>query len=117
MEEYDDRVVKQQPPIPRFPMSSQELFHAGNFSPDAALLRRHFRSEGRISKECLQRLLAMVMPILCKISFYADNCVIENEPNLLRVKQPCIVIGDIHGQYYDMIHMFERIIDPVFPPK
>lgn len=35
----------------------------------------------------------------------------------MRVSQPCVVIGDIHGQYYDMVHMFERIIDPVFPPK
>ena len=69
----DDRVVKTQPPIPRFPMTSEELFHAGTFSPDAALLRKHFRAEGRITKECLQRLLSIVMPILCKITKETPN--------------------------------------------
>ena len=40
-----------------------------------------------------------------------------NEPNLLKTKEPCIVIGDIHGQFYDMIHMFEKEIDPRGLPK
>lgn len=30
---------------------------------------------------------------------------------MLRVKDPVAIIGDIHGQFYDMIHMFEKIID------
>lgn len=29
----------------------------------------------------------------------------------MKVKEPCIIIGDIHGQFYDMIHMFEKVID------
>ncbi len=37
---------------------------------------------------------------------------VEHEPNLLKVKEPVIIIGDIHGQYYDMIHMFEKVVDP-----
>ena len=41
---------------------------------------------------------------------------VENEPNLLKVPDPMVIIGDIHGQYYDLIHMFEKIIDPLnFP--
>ena len=27
------------------------------------------------------------------------------------MKEPIFVIGDIHGQYYDLIHMFEKAID------
>ncbi len=37
---------------------------------------------------------------------------VDAEPNLVKIKEPCVIIGDIHGQYYDMIHMFEKVIDP-----
>lgn len=29
----------------------------------------------------------------------------------MRIKEPVIIVGDIHGQYYDMIHMFEKVVD------
>jgi hypothetical protein len=36
---------------------------------------------------------------------------VEKEANVLKLKEPVVIIGDIHGQFYDMIHMFEKIID------
>ena len=30
----------------------------------------------------------------------------------LKTKQPVVIIGDIHGQFFDMIHMFEKVVDP-----
>ena len=36
---------------------------------------------------------------------------IEKESNVLKLKEPVVIVGDIHGQFYDMIHMFEKIID------
>ena len=38
-----------------------------------------------------------------------DNmiCVFKNEPNLLRVEAPVMICGDIHGQYHDLIRVFE----------
>lgn len=42
---------------------------------------------------------------LCMVRFLGQ------EPNMLRVEEPVIIIGDIHGQFFDMIHMFEKVVD------
>lgn len=36
---------------------------------------------------------------------------IGKEPNVIAIKEPVIIVGDIHGQFYDMIHMFEKVVD------
>lgn len=42
----------------------------------------------------------------------AINGTIESEQNIIRMQEPVIIVGDIHGQYYDLIHMFEKVVDP-----
>lgn len=64
------------------------------------LIRKHLLQEGTIDKECLVYIIKTATQIL------------KGEPNLLKVKEPVIIIGDIHGQYFDMIHMFEKVVDP-----
>jgi serine/threonine-protein phosphatase 2B catalytic subunit len=39
------------------------------------------------------------------------------EPNVIKMKEPVIIVGDIHGQYYDLIHMFEKVVDNRNLPK
>ena len=47
-----------------------------------------------------------------------ETCFIAgNEPNMIRIQEPVIIIGDIHGQFYDMIHMFEKVVDPKGIPR
>jgi serine/threonine-protein phosphatase 2B catalytic subunit len=37
---------------------------------------------------------------------------LEKEPNLIRIAEPIVIVGDIHGQFYDLIHMLEKAGDP-----
>jgi len=71
----------------------------GRRVPDIDRLRKHLLREGRINKSELIEIINEATKIL------------KNEPNVMRIKEPVIIVGDIHGQYYDMIHMFEKVVD------
>lgn len=62
-------------------------------------LRKHLLAEGHISKE---EVIAIVKEAIV---------LLKKEPNIVRIQEPVIIVGDIHGQYYDMIHMFEKVVD------
>jgi serine/threonine-protein phosphatase 2B catalytic subunit len=66
-----------------------------------AVLRKYFLGEGLLPKEELVRILNEMQKILAEL------------PNLAKVQEPVFVIGDIHGQYFDLIHMFEKAVDGV----
>jgi serine/threonine-protein phosphatase 2B catalytic subunit len=36
----------------------------------------------------------------------------KKEPNVIQVLEPVVVVGDIHGQYYDLQHLIEKAGDP-----
>jgi serine/threonine-protein phosphatase 2B catalytic subunit len=36
----------------------------------------------------------------------------ETEPNLVKVQEPIVMVGDLHGQYYDLNHMLEKAGHP-----
>ena len=38
--------------------------------------------------------------------------IFKKEPNLVKVPEPVVVVGDIHGQYYDLVHMLNKAGDP-----
>ncbi|GJJ67679.1 serine/threonine-protein phosphatase 2B catalytic subunit [Entomortierella parvispora] len=63
--------------------------------PDVNFLRNHFFREGRLSEE-------QAIYILQK-----GTDVLRKEPNLLEVDAPMTICGDIHGQYYDLMKLFE----------
>ena len=38
--------------------------------------------------------------------------VFKKEANLVKCGEPIVIVGDLHGQYYDFIHMIEKAGDP-----
>ncbi|CRK15120.1 hypothetical protein BN1708_017351, partial [Verticillium longisporum] len=68
--------------------------------PDINFLKQHFYREGRLTEE-------QALWILKK-----GTEVLRAEPNLLEMDAPITVCGDVHGQYYDLMKLFEVGGDP-----
>jgi serine/threonine-protein phosphatase 2B catalytic subunit len=63
--------------------------------PNLEFLKQHFLVEGRITE-------SQALMILKK-----SQEIFKKEPNVLEVPAPVTVCGDIHGQYYDLMKLFE----------
>ncbi|KAI8973154.1 Metallo-dependent phosphatase [Trametes punicea] len=69
--------------------------HTGRHRPNVEYLKQHFFHEGRISHQHALFILEQATDLMSR------------EPNLLAVPSPVTVCGDIHGQYYDLMKIFE----------
>jgi serine/threonine-protein phosphatase 2B catalytic subunit len=38
--------------------------------------------------------------------------ILAKEANTVKVAEPIVIVGDLHGQFYDLIHMLEKAGDP-----
>lgn len=99
-----ERVVKSIPPISNKTPADEELFDSRTGLPNHELLREHFKREGRLKESQTIRILEM-----------ATKC-LSQEPNLLNVPAPITVCGDVHGQYFDLLKLFEVSGDPKDTP-
>jgi hypothetical protein len=68
--------------------------------PNLQFLKQHFYREGRLTEDQALWLLSECTKVL------------EREPNLLEMDAPITVCGDVHGQYYDLMKLFEVGGDP-----
>ena len=62
-------------------------------------LREFYLGEGKLLKEDVMKLMGSFLKMM------------RGMPNVAVLQEPIFVVGDIHGQYYDLVHMFEKAID------
>ena len=91
---FEDRVMKDVLPPPHQPLPHSKLFPKKGI-PEWKVLRDHLTREGKIEKSDFLELISL---------FQAQ---IKTEPNILKVQDPVTVVGDIHGQYYDLLKLLE----------
>ncbi|CAG8899853.1 unnamed protein product [Penicillium egyptiacum] len=96
-----ERVVKEvQAPALSYPPDDMFWSPEDPSKPNLQYLKQHLYREGRLSEE--QALWII----------HAGTQVLKAEPNLLEMDAPITVCGDVHGQYYDLMKLFEVGGDP-----
>ena len=91
---FEDRVMRDVLPPPHLPLPHAKLFPKKGI-PDWKVLRDHLTREGKLEKADLLELINL---------FQAQ---IKSEPNILKIQDPVTVVGDIHGQFYDLLKLLE----------
>lgn len=96
-----ERVVKTvRAPAWQKPTDEQFFDEKDPTKPDLEFLKEHLYCEGRLTDEQALYIINETTKILA------------NEPTLLDVSAPVTVCGDVHGQYYDLMKLFEVGGDP-----
>eukprot|EP01017_Pseudomicrothorax_dubius_P025657 TRINITY_DN2794_c0_g2_i5.p1 TRINITY_DN2794_c0_g2~~TRINITY_DN2794_c0_g2_i5.p1 ORF type:complete len:215 (-),score=21.28 TRINITY_DN2794_c0_g2_i5:30-674(-) len=91
-----DRVMKSIRAPPHRPLDRSLIWPARlKNKPDWRLLKDHMLREGRIAKVDLVRLVQEA------------NAIFKREGNVVQVQDPITVVGDIHGQFYDLVKIVE----------
>ncbi|RFU31524.1 hypothetical protein B7463_g4844, partial [Scytalidium lignicola] len=96
-----ERVCKDVQAPAMHPPTDEQFFSAEDpAKPNLQFLKRHFYREGRLTEEQALYIIEEGTKIL------------KQEPNLLEMDAPITVCGDVHGQYYDLMKLFEVGGDP-----
>ena len=90
----NDRVMNEIKPPPHRPLNHALLFPTPR-KPNWRLLKDHLAKEGRVSKSDWLSLIELATSLF------------RHERNLLELKDPVTVVGDIHGQFFDFIKMLD----------
>ncbi|KAK9446657.1 Metallo-dependent phosphatase-like protein [Limtongia smithiae] len=94
-----ERVMKDVPAPATFHPADEDVF-AADGKPKHEFLKQHFAREGRLTPAQAERIISQC------------DAILRAEPTLLDIAAPLIVCGDIHGQYFDLMKLFEVGGDP-----
>ena len=82
------------------PSEDQFLSPHDRSKPNLQFLKQHFYREGRLTEEQALWIIQLGTEVL------------KREDNLLEMDAPITVCGDVHGQYFDLMKLFEVGGDP-----
>lgn len=96
----NDRFLKtlELPPVGN--LLHELLFGEKNNKPNVETLKIHLKREGKISKPDFIQIISEA------------SALFSSESNLLHLNEPITIIGDIHGQYYDLLKILEQAGSP-----
>ena len=95
-----DRVVKEVLPPPMLNLAHGKLFPKPKI-PDYAALREHLTQEGYLNIEDVLEIIEIF------------HNLIKKENNIVKIQDPVVVVGDIHGQFYDLLKILDKGGDPM----
>lgn len=95
-----ERAIKSVPFPPARRLNMHDVFTIKNVVknvvlPDPAILKEHFSLEGRVEEQVALRIINEGAALL------------RQEKTMIDITAPVTVCGDIHGQFYDLIKLFE----------
>lgn len=94
LDPLEDRPVKEVPLPPRELLTLENYWESPGV-PNIDVLVAHLNLEGALTQELLLDIIKKAQEIF------------EAEPNLLKLNDPITVVGDLHGQYYDVVKLLE----------